>query len=159
MEQFYQVAFTFCTGIINSQNFLSQPFLKTRTLSSAEREFLACFFIKSISSSLSEETNKSILSLLGSLLDDELKEKYAHEIVKRAMKTGYSFSGEDGGRYSFLNPFWQEIEYSEATEPPQINNVIPVCLFLQKSHQQFSFCKMDGRIERRFYETWRIVIV
>ena len=84
--------------------------------------------MKGISSSLSEETNKSILTLLGSLLDDELKEKYAHEILKRAMKTRYSFSGEDGEEYSYLKPFWQEIEYSEETAPPQINNVIPVCL-------------------------------
>ena len=74
--------------------------------------------MKSISASLLEETNKSILSLLGSLLDDELKEKYAHEIVKRAMKTKYSFSGEDGEEYSCLKLFWQEIEYSEETEPP-----------------------------------------
>ena len=74
--------------------------------------------MKSISSSLSEETNKNILSLLGSLLDDELKEKYAHEIVKRAMKTRYSFFGEDGEEYSCLKLFWPEIEYSEETEPP-----------------------------------------
>ena len=132
VEQFYQVALTFCTSIINSQKFFSQLFFLAPALPSAEREFLVCFFIKSISSSLSEETNKSILSLLGSLLDDELKEKYAHEIPKKAMKMGHSFSGEDGEEYSYLKPFWQEIEYSEKTEPPQINNVIPVCLLCKE---------------------------
>ena len=49
---------------------------------------------------------------------NELKEKYAHEIVKRAMKTGHYFFGEDGEEYSCLKLFWQEIEYSEETEPP-----------------------------------------
>ena len=99
-----------------------------KTFPNNEKLFVLCFLMKGISSSLSEKTNKSILTLLGSLLDDELKEKYAHEILKRAMKTRYSFSGEDGEEYSFLKPFWQEIKYSEETAPPQINNVIPVCL-------------------------------
>ena len=109
---------------------LVQSFLKNKKLSkSDDREFLTCFFIKGISSKLFEETNKVILSLLENLLEkDELKRKYSQEIVKRGMRTRYSFHGEDGEQFSCLKKFWQEIEYSEEREIPQINNEIPVCL-------------------------------
>ena len=53
-----------------------------KTFLNNEKLFVLCFLMKGISSSLSEETNKSILSLLGSLLDDELKAKYVHEILE-----------------------------------------------------------------------------
>ena len=112
-----------------------------KTFPNNEKIFVLCFLIKNISSSLSEETNKSILTFLGSLLDDELKTKYAHELVKRAMNTGYSFFGEDGEKYSFLKPFCQEIEYSEETAPPQINNTIPVCLCCKEITDNSLFAK------------------
>ena len=113
---------------------LVQSFLKDKKLSkSDDREFLTCFFIKGISSKVSEETNKAILSLLENLLEnDELKRKYSQEILKRAMMTGYSFYGEDGEQFSCLKNFWQEIEYSEEREIPQINNEIPVCLICKR---------------------------
>ena len=65
---------------------LVQSFLKDKKLSKRDdREFLTCFFIKGISSKVSEGTNKAILSLLINLLEsNELKRKYSQEIVKRA---------------------------------------------------------------------------
>ena len=99
---FYQNGYRLLHSLLNNM----------KTFPNNEKLFVLCFLMKSISASLLEETNKSILSLLGSLLDDELKEKYAHEILKRAMQTEYSFFGEDGDEYSCLKPFWQEIEYS-----------------------------------------------
>ena len=88
---------------------LVQSFLKNKKPSkSDDREFLTCFFIKGISSKVSEEINKAILSLLRNLLEsNELKRKYSQEIVKRAIGTGYSFCGEDGKQFSCLKKFWQ----------------------------------------------------
>ena len=57
------------------------------------------------------------------------------------MKTGYSFFGEDGEEYSYLKPFWQEIEYSEETELSQINNTVPVCLFYNEVTDNSLFAK------------------
>ena len=76
----------------------------------------------------------------------ELREenpKKFEEILKRAMMTGYSFYGEDGEQCSCSKNFWQEIEYSEAREVPQINNEIPVCFNLQKNQHLFSSLEMD----------------
>ena len=112
---------------------LVQSFLKDKKLSkSDDREFLICFFIKGISSKLSEETNKAILSLLGNLLEkNKLKRKYSQEIVKRAMLTGYSLF-KYGKKFFYLKNFWQEIEYSEKRKIPQINKEIPVCLICKR---------------------------
>ena len=112
-----------------------------KTFPNNEKLFVLCFLMKGISSSLSAETNKSILTSLGSLLDDESKEKYSHEILKRAMKTKYSFFGEDGDEYACLKPFWHEIEYSEETEPPQINNTVPVYLLCKRVPNNSLFTK------------------
>ena len=100
----YQRACKIAQNIIKGENRFMVRFCKFLTFD--DREFLTCFFIKGISSEISEETNKAILSFLGNLLKNNgLRRKYSQEIVKRAIGTGYSFYGEDGERFSCLKSF------------------------------------------------------
>ena len=63
---------------------LVQSFLKSEKLSKRDgREFLICFFIKEISSGVSEETNKAILSLLEKFLENNELKRNIHRRYSR----------------------------------------------------------------------------
>ena len=79
-----------------------------------------------------------------------MKRKYSQEILKRAIKTGYSFCGEDSEQCSCLKKFWQEIEYSEEREIPQINNEIPVCLICKRINNHSLLSKWMNELNATF---------
>ena len=66
------------------------------------------------------------------------------------MRTGYSFYREDGEQFSCLKNFWQEIEYSEEREIPQINNEIPVCLICKRINNYSLLSKWMNKLNAVF---------